>query len=241
MNTLYLFRFSHYCEKVCWADDYLGTGSKRVYWLPGLHAKKAAAISGQSQVPILSVGDEIVAGSADVIAKLQQQSQTALYPSDESLLSSATTIAEEFDELGPIVRGLLFNDLLNAPSAAAQLWISDSFSQKMFYPPFMRMAAPMLRKRITANIPDLAAGRVEILRALDKLMDRKGKETYLVGGQFSIADLTVASILMPTCMPEETHYSLPLEVQRVLTPWFESWDHEAIEWVRNIYARHRRS
>ena len=63
---LHAFPFSNFCEKARWALDCSGVDYEdRVYW-PGLHAKKITALSGQTAVPVLEVGDRIIVGSAAI-------------------------------------------------------------------------------------------------------------------------------------------------------------------------------
>ena len=66
--VLYVFAISHYCEKACWALDYLDIDYEISHVAPGLHrliAKKLGAPG--SSLPMLVADGQLVQGSAEII------------------------------------------------------------------------------------------------------------------------------------------------------------------------------
>jgi glutathione S-transferase len=77
-------------------------------------------------------------------------------------------------------------------------------------------------------------------RTMDLLERKLSGRRYLVGEQFTRADLTVASMLSFLAMPPEH----PFPWQEIPAPearatYDEYQDHPVIEWVRQMYQDHR--
>jgi glutathione S-transferase len=75
--------------------------------------------------------------------------------------------------------------------------------------------------------------------ALDRIMAERQPSGYLVGSDFTVADLTAASLLFPLAWPAELQYEYPDP------PHWEHMEslaqHPAVDWIREIYRRHRGS
>ena len=97
------------------------------------------------------------------------------------------------------------------------------------------MAYP--RRRYKIYPADAEEGRAKVAAALDRIMAELQPSGYLVGSDFSVADLTAASLLFPLAWPPELQYPYadPPELGNIepLTK------HPAIDWIREIYSRHR--
>ena len=77
------FRYSHYNEKARWALDFKGLPHRRTSLLPGPHMGKVKKLTGQTSTPVLRLGGRYVAGSAAIIAALEQaHPEPALYPAE---------------------------------------------------------------------------------------------------------------------------------------------------------------
>jgi glutathione S-transferase len=75
-------------------------------------------------------------------------------------------------------------------------------------------------------------------------MDRIGREIqpsgYLVGDQFTAADLTAAALLWPSVMPNEFPYKLPAKLPTPFaTERQQLAGHPAVGWAAGIYQNHR--
>ena len=65
---------------------------------------------------------------------------------------------------------------------------------------------------------------------------------YLVGDRFTIADLTLASLLAPAVAPEQFPYPQPQRGHPLLAPVRNVLAESGLlDWTRQIYARHRGS
>ena len=71
------------------------------------------------------------------------------------------------------------------------------------------------------------------------MLFRSQPSGYLVGAEFSVADLTAASLMFPLAAPSELQYHYPAP------PKWGSMEpltrHPAVDWVREMYRRHRGS
>lgn len=242
LPVLHQFRFSMYPEKVRWALDYKGMAHRRVDHLPGPHAIGVRRVSGQQQVPVLALGDEVIAGSAAILERLERLCpEPALFPADPAMRQQALDVQAEFDLLGPKTRCAFFGAFLADRAYAARVFADGA-------PP---RAAAWYRRLfpVTGHIVALANGvrgtaAADNTAVTEQLLDDVARRTadtgYLVGDGFTVADLTAAVVLMVTCLPPETPHRCPEPLPPALAAWFDRWaDHPGTAWVRTMYARHR--
>jgi glutathione S-transferase len=239
---LWQFRLSMYPEKARWALDYKGIPHIRRSLLPGPHIAMLAPRFRQKSVPVLTCGETVVKGSADIIDYLEREHPTpALYPDDAALRSRALALQTWFDDAGPYVRRAYFRDFLQSPAYTADLFSTG-------YPELVRtvyrLAFPGTRVIMKLDMMVTDKGAEEGLRrtqeALDIVVKNRGPEGYLVGDSFSVADLTAATILQPTVLPDEYPVAFPHPRPPALQAWLARWaDHPGAEWVREMYRRHR--
>lgn len=239
---LWQFRVSMYPEKARWAFDFKGIPHVRRSLLPGPHIAQLLPRFRQKALPILTQGDTVVKGSADVIDYLEREYPTpALYPSDPAQRSRALALQTWFDDAGPYVRRAFFRDLLQSPGYAADLFSTG-------YPEVVRtlyrLAFPGSRYLMKLDMMITDKGADEGLRrtqeALDIVVKNRGPEGYLVGNRFSVADLTAATILQPAVLPDEYPVAFPHPRPPAVQQWLARWaDHPGAGWVREMYQRHR--
>ena len=111
------FEYSHFNEKARWALDFKRTPHARTSFLPGPHAPRIKRLTGETTVPVVRFGDQIVAGSARIIDELERRfPEPSLYPRSPADRTRALDIQKRFDaEVGPAVRRGLFAALLQTP------------------------------------------------------------------------------------------------------------------------------
>lgn len=240
---LWQMPFSMYPEKARWALDYKRVPHIRHSLLPGPHAAQLMPRFGQKAMPILRHNRKVLKSSAAILDYLEQTwPEPPLYPQDAAHRRQALDIQQWFDEkVGPAVRCAGFYEMLpHTEYSARRIATGRSEWQKKLYVfafPVLR-AVMMIDMKITADSAE--AGRIVTREALDLVAERSAQTGYLVGGTFSIADLTAATVLFPTCFPSE----FPVEIPKPLPPGWENWiarwqSHKGCEYVRRIYREHR--
>ncbi|MGH8458038.1 MAG: glutathione S-transferase N-terminal domain-containing protein, partial [Nevskiales bacterium] len=58
---------SHYNEKVRWALDYKNWSHMRRALVPGFHVPLARWVSGQNKLPVVRLGERVIAGSNHIL------------------------------------------------------------------------------------------------------------------------------------------------------------------------------
>ncbi|MEM7280578.1 MAG: glutathione S-transferase [Pseudomonadota bacterium] len=240
--VLHTFYFSNYCEKVKWALQYKQMPFRERYHLPFLHMRHISRISGQTAVPVISLGDQVTAGSAAIIQELEEQSsRNSLYPSDQNDCARALAWQDQIDAVGPSIRGAMFHDFLGdryfffRMLTAGQSGLKFSAYKLFFYGMF-----PRFRKMLNKHVPDPEGLRHKTLTVLDQVAKQVEKRGYLAGDQFSIADLTAASLLYPLFFPPSTPGADIVSSTPVGRTWLARWNnHPVKDYVASVYARHR--
>jgi glutathione S-transferase len=242
--VLLQFPYSHYNEKGRWALDYKRVRHRRVDYLPGPHIPQIKRLTGQTQTPVLRLGDELIHGSARIIDEIERRyPEPALYPEDPPLRSRALEIARYFDdEVGPMVRRVLFSVLLDEPNYLCWMFSSKrSLPVRFLYRASFPLARGMMGKSMgitdRASIEEaFAATRV----GLGFVSDHVRPTGYLVGDSFSVADLTAAALLAPLVQLSHPDMSRPTPMPAAVEKFVDRWSaHPATEWVREQYRRHR--
>jgi glutathione S-transferase len=243
LPVLWHLRFSHYHEKARWALDYKGIQHQRRSLAPGTHILRARRLWGSPTTPVLQLGERKVGDSTAIIAELERLwPEPALYPSQESERQRALELEEHFDvELGPYIRGALFDAIIPdrevlVPVSVQGLGGGTRVAQNLMY--------PISRRILQRSLVDAPGGaetcRRKTLEALDRLEAELGEAEYLVGGRFTVADLTAAALFAPLVDPPEFPYEMP-------DPWPAEWeelrsslaDRPGYRWVGETYRRHR--
>jgi glutathione S-transferase len=246
--TLWQLDISPYSEKARWALDHKGIAYRGRSPLPGMHMAVALALTGGSQTifPILQVDGHTIADSTAVIAALEARyPERPLYPADPGQRRRALELEDFFDEeLGPYARQLVFHELINEPETfaevAAEAVPAPMRVAKGAVGAYARAYASL---RFGADDASAAAtARTKIVTALDRLDAElaAGDGEFLVGGSFSVADLTAAALFYPLVGPDEG----PLPADTPTPAAIESFraelrDRPGYIWVEETFRRHR--
>lgn len=244
-RCLHQFRFSHFNEKARWALAYKGCDVARKNYLPGPHAGAIRKLSGQTQTPVLAWDGTIVSGSEAIIDFLEREvPEPALYPADRALQREALDVQAHFDaEVGPQVRRALFIETVGDGAYMARLFAGDrSWLARNVYGAMLPLVRPVMRKSMDLTPQANAGALLATEKALDFVGNAAASTGYIVGDQFSVADLTCASLLAITANPDHVDMKRPEPMPRSLSNWLERWqNHPGVEWVREIYRKHRSS
>jgi len=247
--TLWQLDISHYSEKARWALAHKGVEHRRRSPLPGSHMVAALVLTRgrENTLPILQLDGRTIGDSTAVIAALEQRfPDPPLYPADPEQRRRALELEDFFDEeLGPYARLLPFHELVNEPAIFAEVASEAVPGPLGKAKPLVGLYARTYTS-LRFGVRDKAAAataREKIVAAMDRLdaeLEANGSG-YLVGAEFSVADLTAASLFYPVVGPEGG----PLRPDAPTPPALERFrdglrDRPGFVWVEEMFRRHRR-
>jgi glutathione S-transferase len=236
--------FSHYCEKARWALDRCGVPYEEEGHLPIFHARHARRVAGGHSVPALRAGDVRLPDSTDIVAWADGHRPGALLPADPAARAEALALEDELDrQLGPATRRWAYFHLLPDRSAAARLARGVPRLEYLGFRAVRPLAVAMMRRGLKIDAAGAARSQAKIDEAFAKIAARLADgRRYLVGGAFSVADLSFAALATPVLLPPEqplaagTIEDYPAAAQPQLAIWRQ---HPAAAFVRRIYQEER--
>ena len=245
LPVLWHLKVSHYNEKVRWALDYKGIPHRRRALMPGRHRDVAEELTGNSTFPVLQLDGEAIGDSTEIIAALERRvPEPSLYPADPAARERALEIEDFFDErLGPHTRLLAVHYMLPEAKLMLGAFTPDLRGARRLS---ARLAYPLIRRRVVSDFGiderRVALAHEELRVAARRFNAERGRNGYLVDGEFTIADLTLASLLSPLVAPEQFPYPQPQRGDPRFAEVREVLDGAGLlDWTREIYARHRGS
>jgi len=242
--TLHQFPYSHFNEKARWALEWKRVPHRRVSHLPGPHMRAIKKLSGQTATPVLDLGGEIVAGSAQIIDALEQRfPEAALYPEDLEQRERALEIQRWFDaEIGSKVRRALFSVMLGEPGyLCAMFSTGHSAPARAFYRAAFPLARGLIRKGngVTSQAA-IDEGFEGTRSGFEFVAKHAGPSGHLVGDRFSVADLTAAALLAPAVNPGHPDMRKPEPIPAGMRGFLARWaEHPGAAWVIGQYERNR--
>ena len=242
--VLHQFPFSHFNEKARWGLDFKRIPHARKSYLPGPHAGAIHRLSGQSSTPVLTIGERVVAGSAEILRVLEELfPDPPLLPTEAEARAEALALQTRYDgEFGPAVRTAIFSVMLLEPGYMCGMFSSPQPTPLRW---LYRGVFPLARGKVerayrTDDLAHVDACRSLVERTLDEIAVRVQATGYLVGDSFTIADLTAAALLAPVADPDHPDMRRPSPQPRRLEEFVEPWhSHPASDWARAMYAAHR--
>jgi glutathione S-transferase len=241
MLTLHQFPISHYCEKVRWALDYKGLEYRINNYLPGLHSRTANRLAATSSLPILVHDGKAVQNSSTIITYLDGNfRQRSLTPEDEALKQAALDW-ENFvdDQIGIAVRKVCYHVLLDNPAILVPLMAAKG----PWYGPYLLKAVfpklrAIMRNGMDINAKTASIANQQLTDALEKVDGQLQNRPFLVGEQFTRADLATASLLAPLCKLKQFGLTWPERFPEPLEAIIAQ--HSAkLAWVDKVYAAFR--
>ena len=243
MPILWHLKVSHYNEKARWALDYKGLPHARRALDPGRHQKTAKKLSGGTTFPVLQLNGRAIGDSTAIIAELERiRPRPALYPADPDQRQRSLALEDHLDEeLGPHTRLLAVHHALKDRRLMFDTFVPD-------LPAARRAVAsaifPRVRKQIDAQFgidEQSVAQAFGRLREAGKLLHSEaGPNGYLCGDKFSVADLTLASLLAPLVCPNQFPYPQPQREHPMFEPVRKALREAGLDgWTRDMYFRHR--
>ena len=246
--VLWHIRISHYSEKARWALDHKRVPHRRRAPLPGSHLAIALWLTrGQrATFPALEIDGETIGDSTAIIAALEaRHPDRPLYPVDPDQRRRALELEDFFDEeLGPKIRLLAWHEVTREPDSLIELVgpdVPDSLLRlDLGGRAMVGYARAFTQLRYGVRSADAAAdARAAVVQAMDRLEAELDGNDYLVGDDFTVADLAAASLFYPLVNPPEgpglPAAPEPFEIFRATQAGRRGY-----RWVEEIFHRHRR-
>jgi glutathione S-transferase len=240
---LWHFPISHFNEKVRWALDYKAIPHRRQA-LGVTYVSRAWFATRQAKLPILFLNGKPIWDSTRILETLElAKPEPHLYPKRGGERARAVQLERYLDEqLGDAVRAVIVGPAFSDEPFGAIRVLSTGMNAGSRWA--MRLGLPFFRayynRRHDINTKTVAEGRDKISRVLDRLRTEIQPSGYLVGEQFSIADLTAAALLSPLAGPTELEYAPPEPLPRSFERLREELSGDPmLGWVRQVYKRHR--
>jgi len=242
--VLWHIELSHYNEKARWALDHKRIPHERRVPMPGLHGFRAMVLTrgAQRRLPVMKLDGRRIGDSTAIIAALEKYApEPPLYPEDPAQRARALELEDWFDEqlAPPLRRFVWYHTLPDTDATAASLFTTPSPVRERL----LRAAAPVVRPvvRRDYDVTDEASARAreQVVAAMDRVEAELGPSGYLVGDDFTVADLTAASLFTPVLAPPQRPY-----VPQTVAPPIQELREELSarpggEWVAEMYTRHR--
>ena len=243
LPVLWQLRFSHFNEKARWALDHKKVPHRRHSIAPGSHPRRAKKLWGGTTTPVLQLGEDVVGDTTAIIAELERRyPEVRLYPEDEEKRRRALELEDYFDrELGPAIRSAAFHAILpyrsvTVPLTTQGLGLGTRVAFNAAYPLLRRAVAGA----VNARDCDAEPARRKTVAALDRLEFELGDAEYLVGDDFTVADLTAAALFFPLVWPPEFQYEGPTMIPAEWEEFVAQLaDRRGYRWVEKMFHRHR--
>ena len=246
--VLWHIAVSHFSEKARWALDAKGVEYERRAPPPGLHMAFALWLTrGRGKTfPILQLDGETLGDSSEIIGTLERRVPTPpLYPEDPVERRRALDLEDFFDEqVGPYSRLLAFHEAVKDPQVIEGL-ATDLLPDRLAGSALVRRGSGRFFSAFASlrygvkNEENADLARHKLLQGFDRLEKELGDDDYLVGGRFTVADLTAASLLYPVVLPPEGPD--PGELPAAYQEFRELASHRpGYRWVEETFKKHRR-
>ena len=194
---LFQIPFSHNCVKVRRALDLKGLAYETVDINPARRGDVKRA-SGQELVPILVDGGRTTAGSTQILLDVEERHpDPPLLPADERHRAECILLMEWADaQLMALTRRMAYFLVLSGSGADLG---------KMFFPDRPAaaqraggaVAALVLKRRFGITPEQNRKDLEEARRVAAVAVDRLGSKDHLVGGELTLADITLAAMAAP--------------------------------------------
>ena len=204
MLTLYHLTTSHFSEKARWALDFKKLEYRSRVLTPGYHVLTTRRVAGSRTVPVLvdDDTDTVLTESTDILHYLDRiRPDPPLFPVDADLASAVVEVEDLIDTgWGPNASAFAYSHLVQFPGDLRRRWNAGLgvlqrgllFAAMPVFAPAMRR----MRRLSLAMAPEYLEAAMGSFDELERRLAANGGE-YLVGDEFSAADLTGASLLAP--------------------------------------------
>lgn len=207
MNRLITIAVSHYCEKARWALDWQKIPYIEESHVPIFHRLATRRYGGKS-VPVLVTESGVFTDSTDILRHIDAIATTKqhLYPTDPKLRQEVEQLEELFDsKLGVYIRQWGYYYRIDDRQALQEMWRKNNSQLEQvgltIAFPLMRQ---MVRRAYDVSASSAASSLAEVRQIFDLVSHRLASDrAYLVGDNFTAADLTFAALAAPALRPKQ--------------------------------------
>jgi glutathione S-transferase len=243
--VLWHFSFANYSEKARWALDFKGVAhERREPPAPLLHPLWAWRVGGGRTIPVLDFGDgEVATDTTQIVTALERRHpDPPLLPGDPRDRARAVELDALFtDDLGHDVRKLAMDHIRRHPEYAVRMTVPGA--PQAAEPPLALAIAPFhfaLRRYFDVNAQTVERAWQRLDAVIDRFHAELSPAGYLAGDRFSIADLSFAAMLSPAVQPPGFPYPARDERSRRVPEVCALLEERGVmEWMEDVYARHR--
>ncbi len=248
MVHLYTFLISHFSEKVRFALDLGGIAYEERALLPGPHIMTVRRIARGTSVPLLvhegGPGRDrtIVQGSSAILDYAEAQLGLAVSARGPDAREHAKKIeALADDAFGRGVQTIFYDALLRDRKAMIGLWgQGGGGGARAFYSVAFPLMANRIRAMYRVTPAGVASAKDRFRRALDETDRALEGQPYLEGDAPGRADVTIASLLAPACVPPEHVVRWPTELPSDLGAFVSEIENRpTLLHARRMYREHR--
>jgi glutathione S-transferase len=209
---------SHYCEKARWALEKLKLPYIEKRHTPPFHLLATGRVGGKT-TPVLVTTAGVFTDSTTILKYLNSiaPANAKLYPTDSNLCQQVEELEDLFDEqLGPATRRWGYFHVMNDYQFMQKRWCQGvPFYEQILFPLAFPITSSMARQKLNIT-PEATAQAYETINNIfakvsELLADGR---TFLVGNNFSAADLTFAALAAPVVLPPQ-HPSKPSPLQEL--------------------------
>ncbi|MFB2539092.1 MULTISPECIES: glutathione S-transferase family protein [unclassified Acinetobacter] len=242
MRILYQFPVSPFCEKARWMLDYKELHFQAKNLVLGLHQPFALYRTKQTQLPILLDEQKWYFGSLNIAEYLDDRyAEYPLILRDKK--QDILHLEESSQQLGKYIRFCILSHALQDQENPILLSL---LGEKGLLKKYQQISDKVFRKTINQYLKrhskSLAETEQEMYQLLDFYNKKMQAKQYLVDDRFSLADISLCSMLAPLLNIADTPWQL--EPWQSYTPMIQKYHDdlnrlELADYVRRIYQHHR--
>lgn len=243
-RTLVVLPMSPWSERARWVLDHHGLAYNREVHTPFLGERRLRRLTGpgkaRATVPILIAGGAVLTESWDIAVYADREGKGApLLP--PALEPEIRRWAKHADDLMGVGRALITASMLASPAArdetlprAVPRWLRPLFR------PMTRAVTAWFGRKYALALGDGAAQQAAIRAALFELREALSKRPLYLLGEFSYADIVMATSLQGILPVADRYLRLgPATRQAWTNAALAAEFSDLIAWRDQIYERHR--
>jgi glutathione S-transferase len=218
MRILFQFPLSHYCEKARWLLDHKELDYVAKNMIPGAHRLVTRWHASNDTLPLLKDEKTWIGDSTEIAFYLDgMYAEKPLMADDPKQRSAIIELDKKANALGYHVRRWMYLFMIDEPST-----MDIMLGERGFLHGFKFLMVPVIKKGVKKlyriNPETAAQSKVQMDLLIDELEavllanGADGQQGYLVGKQFSFADISVCALTAPLLGPIGTPWVVSSQV-----------------------------